>query len=63
MSYGVQKSLADTVLWYNNELVHIILSHASLLQSFSQFWIGVLFEVITHCMVPSEIKFWYDDNI
>ena len=24
---------------------------------------GVLFEVITRCMVPSEMKCWYDNNI
>ena len=31
--------------------------------SFAQFRMGVLFEVITCCMVPSEIKCWYDNNI
>ena len=33
------------------------------LQSFAQFQMGVLFEVITCFMVPSEIKCWYDNNI
>ena len=37
--------------------------HDSKVQSFAQFRMGVLFEVITCCMVPSEIKCWYDNNI
>ena len=32
-------------------------------QSFAHFQMGVSFEVITCCMVPSEIKCWYDDYI
>ena len=32
-------------------------------QSFAQFRMGVLFEVITRWMVPQEMKFWYDYKI
>ena len=35
----------------------------NIIQSFSQFQMGVLFEVITRWMVPQEMKFWYDYKI
>ena len=40
-----------------------VCSCPGLLQSFSKFQIGILFEVITCCMVPSNMTFWHDFDI